>query len=177
MGQSINNSIQSLFNKKRKKVFIFGLDNSGKSTILYQLDKNIQYNMIAIALNTEDGIYNNLDLTAVDTYASRPRYNLLRQCFSKCEGMIYVVDSNDHDSFNEAVEDFKLIITNETIKSVPILVFANKQDFKNSKTPIEITNLLEIKDLVKTPWLVQGSSAINGNGIKDGLKWLSAELS
>lgn len=58
---------------------------------------------------------------------------------------------------------------------VPVLVFANKQDAPGAVTPNE---LIQTLGLVTYPqrWHVQGSCALTGDGLYEGLDWISATL-
>jgi len=55
-------------------------------------------------------------------------------------------------------------------------VFANKQDTPNSLRVPEIAEkLLFVSEKIKL-WHIQGCSAITGEGIFEGLNWLSHQL-
>ena len=53
---------------------------------------------------------------------------------------------------------------------------ANKQDLNDSLSPIDIANKMEMEFIKDRKWLVQGTSAITAQGLKDGLDWLAGVL-
>ena len=62
------------------------------------------------------------------------------------------------------------------LKDCAVLVLANKQDLNSAMTPDEVMEKLGMGQLKGRTWLVQGTSAITGQGIKEGLDWLASIL-
>ena len=56
-----------------------------------------------------------------------------------------------------------------------LLVFANKQDLPNAMTVEEITDKLKLHS-IKQEWHIQPSCANTGDGLYEGLEWLSQKL-
>ena len=50
------------------------------------------------------------------------------------------------------------------------LIFANKQDLNGAVSPIELNKILEIEKINNRKWFI---SAVNNQGIKEGLDWLT----
>jgi signal recognition particle receptor subunit beta len=50
------------------------------------------------------------------------------KAFDDCNGLVWVVDSSDHDRIVEAREEFHQFIRTMLPEKVPILILANKQD-------------------------------------------------
>ena len=44
------------------------------------------------------------------------------------DAIIYVIDSNDFENFEESKNQFYLLLKNEALKNAILLIFANKQD-------------------------------------------------
>ncbi|MFQ6627548.1 hypothetical protein Gotur_004766 [Gossypium turneri] len=57
-----------------------------------------------------------------------------------------------------------------------ILVFANKQDLKGAMTPMEVSEGLGLFDIKNRKWHIQGTCALRGDGLYEGLDWLSETL-
>ena len=57
-----------------------------------------------------------------------------------------------------------------------ILVFANKQDLPNAMNAAEITDKLGLRALRQRNWYIQSCCATSGEGLYEGLDWLSATL-
>ena len=61
----------------------------------------------------------------------------------------------------------------DALISCPVLVFANKTDLPNSLSTQEITAQLNLHAIQTRSWAIFGSSFINGDGMYEGLDWLS----
>jgi len=57
------------------------------------------------------------------------------------------------------------------------LVFANNQDFLNAMTAAEVTEKLGLHNLRHRQWFIQSACATTGDGLYEGLDWLSRTLS
>jgi len=57
-----------------------------------------------------------------------------------------------------------------------LLVFANKQDLPNAMSVAELTDKLGLHSL-KRKWFIQAACATTGDGLYEGLDWLSNSLS
>ena len=91
-------------------------------------------------------------------------------------GLIYIVDSTDHSRMAEASEELYKIVSNDFMKNVPLLVFANKQDLPQASDVTTIVDKLQIKSLKLNNWHVQGCSAVTGEGLIEGFQKLSQML-
>jgi len=59
---------------------------------------------------------------------------------------------------------------------VPVLIFANKQDLFNSAKASKIAEGLNLHTIRDRSWHIQACSAVSGEGVKDGLNWISKNI-
>ena len=59
------------------------------------------------------------------------------------------------------------------LKDAAILVFANKMDLPQAMTVPQISEALGLTQITDRKWYVQASSAPLGNGLYEGMDWLS----
>merc|ERR1719266_1350816 len=57
-----------------------------------------------------------------------------------------------------------------------LLVFANKQDLPNAMSVNEVTERLGLNQLRNRQWYIQSTCATTGDGLYEGLEWLSNTL-
>mmetsp|Transcript_122414 Transcript_122414/g.193906 ORF Transcript_122414/g.193906 Transcript_122414/m.193906 type:complete len:111 (-) Transcript_122414:86-418(-) len=88
-------------------------------------------------------------------------------------GVIFVVDSHDADRMQEAREELDQMLADEDLQNVPLLVFANQKDLPNAMPTLEIPDHLGLENLRSRRWLIQSACATNGDGLLQGLDWLS----
>ena len=99
----------------------------------------------------------------------------LSPCLS-LSGLIFVVDSQDRERIGKAALEFQAIIQDPLMLHSAILVFANKQDMKGCLTPAEICDALGLHQMKSRRWHVQSAIAIRGEGLYEGLDFLSKAL-
>ncbi|KAI1420743.1 ADP-ribosylation factor family-domain-containing protein, partial [Xylaria sp. FL1777] len=89
------------------------------------------------------------------------------------QGLIFVIDSSDRQRIEEARQELHRIINDREMKDSLLLVFANKQDIKDAMKPQEVTEALQLSKLKDKIWYVVPSCATTGEGLLEGLAWLS----
>ena len=89
---------------------------------------------------------------------------------------MFVVVSNDRDRIDAAREELHKMINEDELRDAVILVFANKQDLPNAMTAAEVTDKLGLHSLRSRNWYIQACRANTGDGLYEGLDWLSATL-
>jgi ADP-ribosylation factor protein 6 len=102
--------------------------------------------------------------------------NLWRHYYTGTQGLIFVVDSQDKERIEEAKHEFQRIISDREMKDCLILIFANKQDLPNAVSPSQITDMFGLNKIQSRDWFVQPSCATTGEGLLEGLNWLSHNL-
>ena len=170
----------SLFkSKKHSRILMFGLDGAGKTSILYQFKlSDLVKTTQTIGFNLETINFKDLFLTIWDIGGYNIFYDnecriLYNHYFKNTDGIIFVIDCNDKERFGKANKALLEIINNEELKNIPLLIFGNKQDLNEAISPNELIKFLEMEKIKNNKWLLQGSSALNGRGIKEGFDWLS----
>lgn len=123
--------------------------------------------------------------------------------FSSGLGLIFVVDSNDRERVNEGREELMRMLAEDELREAVLLVFANKQvltafswlrallsscmfihiwhvfvrqDLPNAMNAAEITDKLGLHSLRHRNWYIQATCATSGDGLYEGLDWLSNQL-
>ena len=91
-------------------------------------------------------------------------------------GIIFVVDSNDRDRIGEARDELQRMLNEDELRDAVLLVFANKQDLPNAMSAAEITDKLGLHSLRQRNWYMQATCATSGDGLYEGLEWLSTQL-
>ena len=177
MGFLFSKLFSILINKKDVRILMVGLDGAGKTSILYQLKMaELVRTIPTIGFNVEQLDYKGLKFTIWDVGGQDKIRILWKHYYQNTDGLIFVVDCNDEERFEKANEVLKLMLTNEELENACLLVLANKQDINGAISPVELTKILDMGNLKNRKWLVQGSSAVSGQGLKEGFDWLAKIL-
>jgi len=166
-----------LFGKKEARILMVGLDAAGKTTILYKLKLGeIVTTIPTIGFNVETVQYKKVSFTVWDVGGQDKIRPLWRHYFQNTQGLIFVVDSNDRERIGEAAEELNKMLREEELKDVVVLVLANKQDLPNAMSVSEVTDKLGLHSLGARKWYIQSTCATTGDGLYEGLDWLSSAL-
>ncbi|KAH7816045.1 Arf1j [Monocercomonoides exilis] len=170
------------------RVVMVGLDAAGKTTILYRakLNETVLSNA-TLGFNVEKLEIEGLNLTLWDVGGQRKLRDLWQYYYEGANALIYVVDCADRNRISckspeRCIECARCELANalasDFLSTVPVLIFANKQDIPGSAKPDEIAQLLGVADFPSSrKWHIQGCCAVTGQGILDGFRWLAANIS
>ncbi|CAM4731410.1 unnamed protein product [Leuciscus chuanchicus] len=178
MGNYFSRVFSRLFVKKQIRLLMVGLDAAGKTTVLYKLKLGEVVTTIpTIGFNVETVDYNNISFTVWDVGGQTKIRGLWKYYYQYTEGLIFVVDSSDHDRIETAAEELKMMLEEDEMRDAVLLVLANKQDLPKAMTVSELTDRLGLHTLRGRQWFVQATCAVQGSGLYEGLDWLSDQLS
>ena len=173
--------------KKDMRILMVGLDAAGKTTILYKLKLGEVVTTIpTIGFNVETVDYKNISFTVWDVGGQDKIRNLWRHYYQNTQGLIFVVDSNDKARIEDAKNELHKMLQEEELKEADLLVFANKQDLPHAAnkqdlphamSAPELTEKLGLQKLTGRQWYIQACCATTGDGLYEGLDWLSDVVS
>jgi ADP-ribosylation factor-like protein 6 len=162
-------------------VLVIGLDNSGKSSLLNFLrPQEIQTNDIAptVGFNVEHFSYKGLSFTAFDMSGQSRYRTLWGNYYRTTNGIIFVIDSSDKTRILVAREEVQQLLSHPDISSrnIPILFFANKMDIRDSLSDVGVSSALSLDSITNKSWHICSSNALKGDGVIDGIEWLSSAI-
>ena len=164
--------------KRDMRILMVGLDAAGKTTILYKLKLGEVVTTIpTVGFNVEEVQYKNINFTVWDVGGQDKIRKLWRYYYQNTQGVIFVVDSNDRDRIEDACEELAKLLSEDEMRDAAVLVFANKQDLPNSMPAAEVIEKLGLQSMRNRQWWVQSACATKGDGLYEGLDWLSRTLS
>jgi ADP-ribosylation factor protein 6 len=127
-----------------------------------------------VGFNVETVTYKNVKFNVWDVGGQDKIRPLWRHYYTGTQALVFVIDSADRDRIDEARQELHRIISDREMKEALLLVFANKQDLPGCMTPAEVTESLQLSKMKDRQWLVKPSCAATGEGLFEGLAWLSA---
>ncbi|KAL5350204.1 ADP-ribosylation factor, Arf Arf6 [Pseudogymnoascus australis] len=178
MGGQFSKMLGKIFGSKEMRLLMLGLDAAGKTTILYKLKLNQDVTTIpTVGFNVETITYKNVKFNVWDVGGQDKIRPLWRHYYSGTQGLIFVVDSSDHERIDEARQELHRIANDREMKDSLLLVFANKQDIEGALTPQQVTDALKLNKLEGGKiYYVVPSCATTGEGLLEGLSWLSNNI-
>mmetsp|Transcript_45124 Transcript_45124/g.71340 ORF Transcript_45124/g.71340 Transcript_45124/m.71340 type:complete len:181 (-) Transcript_45124:293-835(-) len=163
--------------KHAAKIVMVGLDAAGKTTVLYNLRLGeVVTTVPTIGFNVETLEHRNVTFTVWDIGGQEKIRKLWRHYYQGTTGVIYIVDSSDRERIEDARDELFNVLQAEEMRDVVLLVLANKQDLPNALTSSEVAEKLGLNSLHKRRWFVQAACATRGQGLYEGLDWLTNSL-
>jgi len=178
MGLLFSKVWERMLGKREMRILMVGLDAAGKTTILYKLKLGEVVTTIpTIGFNVETVEYKNISFTVWDVGGQDKIRPLWRHYYQNTQGLIFVVDSNDRDRVEDAKEEMNKMLNEDEMRDAAVLVFANKQDLPNAMPAAEVTEKLGLHNMRNRQWFIQSACATTGDGLYEGLDWMSRTLS
>jgi len=178
MGLLFSKVWERMLGKKEMRILMVGLDAAGKTTILYKLKLGEVVTTIpTIGFNVETVEYKNISFTVWDVGGQDKIRPLWRHYYQNTQGLIFVVDSNDRDRIEDAKEELNKMLNEDEMRDAAVLCFANKQDLPNAMPAAEVTEKLGLQSMRNRQWFIQSACATTGDGLYEGLDWMSRTLS
>ena len=192
MGASVSSVLQmecfAMFQKKEINLLFFGLDNSGKTTLLRRLKTGrVESSAPTYHPNREELEFGNCKFRIIDLggheSVRKTWLNVIADCNTDDLRVVFVVDTWDRERFPEAKRELEnLLKNNNELKNCPFLILGNKTDMGNCASEGEFRSAFNLEDTTgkDAGYVRPGSRAIEvfmcsivrGNGYKDGLQWL-----
>ncbi|PWV16504.1 putative ADP-ribosylation factor [Trypanosoma cruzi] len=162
---------------KKIRVLILGLDNAGKTSILYRLQLgNVVSTVPTVGFNLETMNYKNISFEVWDLGGQANIRPFWRCYFTDTDAIIYVVDSSDKDRMGVAKHELYNLLDEDELRESLLLIFANKQDAMGAASETEVAQLLGVASLTNRTWTIVRSSAKTGEGLIEGMDWLCDKL-
>ncbi|KAJ3427127.1 adp ribosylation factor-related [Anaeramoeba flamelloides] len=174
----MGNWLSTLFNSnKTHKILILGLDNAGKTTILYYLAMNeIVYTCPTIGSNCEELEYKNVKFKCWDVGGQDKLRRTWSAYYPETSAVIFVVDSSDHSRLETTRKEIFNVLNNKELEGCCCLIFANKTDKKTSLEPKELIRALKLNEIQNHCWAIRPCCALTGKGLKEGWSWMTNKI-
>ncbi|XP_026464015.1 ADP-ribosylation factor-like protein 5B [Ctenocephalides felis] len=167
----------ALFGNEEHKMVMVGLDNAGKTTILYQFLMNeVVHTSPTIGSNVEEVVWRNIRFLVWDLGGQQSLRAAWSTYYTNTEFVIMVIDSTDRERLAVSREELFKMLAHEELSKAAVLIYANKQDLKGSMTAAEISRQLDLTSIKKQQWHIQSCCALTGEGLYQGLEWIVSRL-
>ncbi|KAH3767577.1 ADP-ribosylation factor 1 [Pelomyxa schiedti] len=163
--------------KQPARALMLGLDESGKTALLYRQKLGEVITTIpTIGFNVERIPHKNREFTIWDVGGQDKIRPLWHHYFSGTQVLIWVVDAHDRERMIESRVELHRAVADEILRNALVLILANKQDLPDGMNKDELADMLEMHRLGNRKWTIQPTSAISGTGITEGLDWAYSNL-
>ena len=177
MGIVVSSLMNRLFGSGQYKIVMVGLDNAGKSTILYRLHLgDVIETHPTVGSNVEEVTHRNVRFQVWDLGGQDKLRKVWSTYFVGAHAIILVVDSTDRERIGLVRDELAALGRNDEATAAILLVLANKQDLEQAMGAAEISTQLQLHAHKTQSWHIQDCSAISGRGIYEGMDWVTHTL-
>ncbi|XP_050310236.1 ADP-ribosylation factor-like protein 3 [Anthonomus grandis grandis] len=163
--------------ERELRLLLLGLDNAGKTTILKIVASEDITNITPTAgFNIKSVISEGFKLNVWDIGGQRKIRPYWKNYFENTDVLIYVVDSADKKRLEETGIELYELLSDDKLRNVPLLVYANKQDLPGSLTAADIAQALGLPTIKDRNWQIQACSAVKGTGVREGMEWVCKSI-
>eukprot|EP00052_Salpingoeca_macrocollata_P011863 m.91616 g.91616 ORF g.91616 m.91616 type:complete len:181 (-) comp18231_c0_seq1:47-589(-) len=167
----------ALWGHEEHKLIIVGLDNAGKTSILYQFLLNeVVVTSPTIGSNVEEVVFKNMHFLMWDIGGQESLRSSWASYYTGAKALIVVIDSSDRERLGVLKEELYKMLAHEDLRGAHLLVFANKQDVKGAMNASEITKQLNLSSIKDHSWHIQGCCALSGEGLYNGMEWVTQQV-
>ena len=162
---------------KSNTILLIGLDDAGKTTLTGRLTQNrlIQSAPTSKPSSHEVKIGSTL-LAITDVGGHKQARRLWREYMFASTRLIFVIDASNRPRLPEARHELLAVLNDDDVRSVPLLILANKIDnIDTAYSETELIHLLQIDKYLNenNPRVKLCMCSIKRNeGFTDGLRWL-----
>ncbi|VDP89426.1 unnamed protein product [Echinostoma caproni] len=167
----------SFWSEPQCKILLLGLDNAGKTTLLYWLRlRSAIVTIPTVGINVEEVRIPGTGITMLtwDIGGQEKLRKLWSRFFADARGVIFVLDSADTARFDEASTELDKLLNDPVLSGVPFLIVANKQDLPHSKPTHTIKADLDVFHSYDWPRtkhtvLLKPAVATTGQGLQEAM--------
>ncbi|KAK2822375.1 hypothetical protein Q5P01_022440 [Channa striata] len=158
------------------RVLLLGLDNAGKSTLLYKLKHNARVGTVpTIGFNVEmletKKNKQNVAVTLWDVGGQGRMREYWTSFHEDTAAVVFVVDSSDKKRVNEARRELEQTLRSDQLRGRPLILLANKQDVNGALTATELKDKFNLNKICSDrDWFVQPCSASTGVGVEEAFR-------
>lgn len=145
MGLTFSSLYNWLLGGREYKVVMVGLDNAGKTTILYRLHLgDVITSTPTVGANVEEVVHRNVRFQVWDLGGQDKLRKVWSTYYIGAHAIVLVVDSLDRERLATVRDELAALTTNDELRRACLLVLANKQDLHGAMSAVDITQELKL---------------------------------
>lgn len=162
--------------RKRATILLLGLDNAGKTTLLYLLKDGTMGTYVPTTRpQIKEVSIGGLLLKTWDLGGHLNIRNMWTDYYSRTNAVVFMVDSADKNRFEEAKEELMVLLGEPELKETPFLVLANKSDLVHAQSSENVRESLAL-DQLERHISVFSCSLLDQTGYEEAFNWLGEML-
>ena len=134
------------------RVIIFGLENSGKTSLVHCLKTSTRIDQASqsisthgiIGMNIHLDIQTNLNLLIFDCGGCKHQRHIWPHLMNDSDVILFTIDSYDETCFSDAKQALFDLLTDESVVGKPLLIILTKSDQQKKRSIRQLDRILEL---------------------------------
>ncbi len=166
-----------ILKQRDKKIFVYGLSQAGKTTVINCLKRTISQNTLPTTnVDISRVLLNNISILTYDAPGQSAFRDLWAPYLKNQDGLVFVFDIADPKKFAEAKDILHEIAWLPSMRNLPLLILLNKIDLVSPDIDL-ITKELKLDEFKDRDLKYFFTSGLINEGINDAFNWLAVKLS
>ena len=167
---------KAVFKIRNSRILIFGLKNSGKSTIIKCLrEKIFDSSTMKKEVNLRKYLLGNLSITSYNFSEKNYFSDVISVYLNETDGVVFVIDASDVENYDKAKNELHQLNNFPETYHLPLLIMLNKTDLRTPKID-SILKELELHSLRCKNVKYFQVSALKNKGITESFMWIANEI-
>ena len=131
------------FFQKNANIVFLGLDNAGKTTLLYML-QNDRFTQTDSTIHPHQAevVIGNIRFNSYDLGGHMAARKTWENYYASVDGIIFMVDAADRERLPEVKKELDELMAMKELEEVPFVIFGNKIDMKDAVSEEELREVL-----------------------------------
>ena len=123
----------------KNKIFIYGLDYAGKTTILETMkhEKTMADATPTLAFNISKYLYDRVEFQMWDAPGQIKFRDIWKKGYERADLLIFVLDCADEGRYQEAREEFHKVLVDKLTPGIPLVFLYHKMDLEAARTHLQ----------------------------------------
>ncbi|GIL47047.1 hypothetical protein Vafri_3881 [Volvox africanus] len=178
MSSFVSGLLKKFFPSQDGRLLCVGLDASGRTSWLYfKVLGTVVTTIPTIGFNVETVKHSDCSMTIWDVGGCDKIRPLWRHYFQETHGLVAFVDSNDRERVDEVRKEIQALVEAPELRDAFFLVIANKQDLPNAMPPREVSERLQLPQIMASRlWTCLPGELGNKQLVNAHFDWISSAL-
>lgn len=131
--------------QKRGKLLLLGLDNAGKTTLLHLLaDDTLATHLPTQRATKEEMTLEGVNFECFDLGGHAEARGIWHDYYVDASAIVFLVDAADRARFDEARAELNSLLTDASLRDVPVVVLGNKIDLAGAVSEPDLRRALAL---------------------------------
>ncbi len=125
--------------EKKQKIFIYGLDYAGKTSVVETMkqEETMSDANPTLSFNISNYITENATLQIWDAPGQKSLRDSWEKGYNRADILVFVLDTADMERYDEAYAEFKKVLDHQLARGLPLIFLFHKMDLEKARANLK----------------------------------------